>query len=187
MGLFEKFKQGLQKTQTKLAHEIKRIVTLSPRLSGSSLEELEAALLGADLGTAMTAQIIQAAKVAYESQGRAGVDFFEIATKEVEQSLSGCNPQLKSNPSGLTVVSVVGVNGTGKTTTSAKLAYYVQSRKQPAVLAACDTFRAAAIEQLKLWGQRLDIPVISSGYGADAAAVAHDAITAGLARSAAYL
>jgi len=187
MGLFEKFKQGLQKTQSKLSHEIKRIVTLSPRLSGNSLEELEAALLAADLGTAVTAQIMQAAKIAYESQGRAGSDFFEIARGEVEKSLAGSNPELKVNPAGLTIVSVVGVNGTGKTTTSAKLAYYMQSRKQPALLAACDTFRAAAIEQLKLWGERLDIPVISSAYGADAAAVAHDAITAGLARNAAYL
>jgi fused signal recognition particle receptor len=187
MGLFDKFKQGLQKTQSRLTHEIKRIVTLSPRLSGSSLEELEAALLGADLGTAMTAQIIQAAKVAYESQGRAGTDFFQIASQEVEQSLSTSNAELKCNPSGLTIVSVVGVNGTGKTTTSAKLAYYMQSQRKPAVLAACDTFRAAAIEQLKLWGQRLDIPVISGAYGADPASVAHDAVTAGLARGAAYL
>src|SRR4051812_29896110 len=128
MGLFEKFKQGLQKTQSRLTHEIKRIVTLSPRLSGSSLEELEAALLGADLGTAMTNQILDAARVAYESQGRAGNDFFEVARREIEKSLSGSNPALKSNPSGLTIVSVVGVNGTGKTTTSAKLAYYFQSR-----------------------------------------------------------
>ncbi len=77
----------------------------------------------------------------------------------------------------------MGVNGTGKTTTAAKLAHYVRAQKQTAYLAACDTFRAAAIEQLKLWGQRLDIPVISSAYGADPAAVAHDAIVAGQSRN----
>ena len=187
MGLFDKFKEGLQKTQNKLTHEIKRIVTLSPRLSGSSMEELEAALLAADLGTGMTAQILESARVAYESQGRGGVDFLEIAEREVEKSLSSANPALKYDPAGLTVVSVVGVNGTGKTTTSAKLAHYFQNRKQPSMLAACDTFRAAAIEQLKLWGEKLNVPVVSGAYGADAAAVAHDAVTAAQARKASYL
>ena len=81
----------------------------------------------------------------------------------------------------------MGVNGTGKTTTSAKLAHYVQSQKQTVLLAACDTFRAAAIEQLKLWGARLKVEVIASAYGADAASVAHDAVTAAQARKADYL
>jgi fused signal recognition particle receptor len=187
MGLFDKFKEGLQKTQSKLTHEIKRIVTLSPRLSGHSLEELEAALLAADLGTAMTTQIIEATKIAYESQGRGGIDFFDVARQEVEKSLSSSNPALTRNPNGLTVVSIVGVNGTGKTTTSAKLAHYIQGQGQTAVLGACDTFRAAAIEQLKLWGQRLNVPVISGAYGADPAAVAHDAVTAAQSRGSTYL
>jgi len=85
------------------------------------------------------------------------------------------------------VVSVVGVNGTGKTTTSAKLAHLAQSRGEIAVLAACDTFRAAAIEQLKLWGQRLKVEVVTGAYHADPAAVAHDAITAAQARGAHFL
>src|SRR5258706_15617078 len=88
MGLFQKFKDGLQKTQSKLVHEIKRIVTLSPKLTGSTLEELEAALLGADLGTAMTQQIICAVRKAYETQGRSGLAIFEIAQNEIESSLS---------------------------------------------------------------------------------------------------
>ncbi|MDB6033962.1 MAG: Signal recognition particle receptor FtsY [Verrucomicrobiales bacterium] len=187
MGLFDKFKEGLQKTQSKLTHEIKRIVTLSPRLSGHSLEELEVALLAADLGTAMTSQIIEATKLGYETQGRAGLDFFDVARQEVEKSFSTSNPSLKRNPNGLTVVSIVGVNGTGKTTTSAKLAHYVQSQGQTAVLGACDTFRAAAIEQLKLWGERLNVPVISGAYGADPAAVSHDAVTAAESRGATFL
>jgi fused signal recognition particle receptor len=85
------------------------------------------------------------------------------------------------------VVSIVGVNGTGKTTTAAKLAYQLQAQGQKAMLAACDTFRAAAIEQLKLWGQRLQTPVIAGAYGADPSSVAHDAVTAALARQADYL
>jgi len=187
MGLFAKFKAGLQKTQSKLTHEIKRIVTRSPKLERGTLEELEAALIGADLGMAMTTQIIEAVKKSYETQGGAGLDVFAVAKAEVEKSLAANKSDLITAPGGLTVVSIVGVNGTGKTTTSAKLAHWTQSQNKTALLAACDTFRAAAIEQLKLWGERLKVEVVASSYGADAAAVAHDAITAAKARNAAYV
>jgi len=187
MGLFEKFKAGLQKTQAKLTHEIRRIVTRSPKLTAGTIEELEAALIGADLGMPMTTQILAAVKKAYETQGGAGLDVFAIASGEVEKSLSTGDSKLRQAESGLTVVSMVGVNGTGKTTTAAKLAHMIQARGQTAVLAACDTFRAAAIEQLKLWGQRLKVPVIAGADKADPASVAHDAITAANARQAHYL
>src|SRR5882672_6565066 len=187
MGLFEKFKAGLQKTHAKLAHEIKRVITRSPKLTGQSLEELEAALIAADLGMPMTTQIIAAVKKAYETQGGAGLDVFAIATAEVEKSLASNQSALRKADSGLTVISIVGVNGTGKTTTAAKLAWLIQSRGETAMLAACDTFRAAAIEQLKLWGQRLKVTVIAGADKADPASVAHDAITAAHARKANYL
>jgi fused signal recognition particle receptor len=187
MGLFAKFKAGLQKTHSKLAHEIKRIITRSPKLGTASLEELEAALIAADLGLAVTQQIVSAVKQAYESQGTTGHDVFAIARAEVEKNLSSNRADLIKAPQGPTVVSIVGVNGTGKTTTAAKLAHAIQSRGETAVLAACDTFRAAAIEQLKLWGQRLKIDVVAGAYGADAASVAHDAVTAAQARQADFL
>jgi fused signal recognition particle receptor len=187
MGLFAKFKAGLQKTHSKLVHEIKRIVTRSPKLDAATLEELEAALIGADLGTEMTTQIVGAVKREYETQGSTGLNVFAVAEREVAESLSANQPELRRAPSGLTVVSIVGVNGTGKTTTAAKLAHLVQSRGQSALLAACDTFRAAAIEQIKLWGQRLKVEVVAGAYGADAASVAHDAVTAALARKIDYL
>src|ERR1041385_6217704 len=136
MNLFAKFKAGLAKTHSKLAHEIKRIATRSPKLAGESLEELEAALIAADLGTAVTAQIVAAVKQAYESQGTTGHDVFAIARAEVEKNFSSNKPDLLKAPDGPTVVSIVGVNGTGKTTTSAKLAHLVQSRKKTALLAA---------------------------------------------------
>jgi fused signal recognition particle receptor len=167
MDLFSKFKAGLAKTHAKLTHEIKRIVTRSPKLTAESLEEIELALIAADLGMAMTTQIVSAA--------------------EIEKSLSTNKADLLKAPNGPTVVSIVGVNGTGKTTTSAKLAHYIQSQKKTVLLAACDTFRAAAIEQLKLWGTRLKVDVIASAYGADAASVAHDAVTAATARKTDYL
>jgi fused signal recognition particle receptor len=187
MGLFDRVKAGLQKTHGKLAHEIKRVVTRSPKLTSATVEELEGALLGADLGVAMTHQIIAAVKKAYETQGGSGVDVFTVARNEVEKSLPSNQSELREHTGGPTVISIVGVNGTGKTTTAAKLAYLIQARGQTALLAACDTFRAAAIEQLKLWGRRLNVPVVAGDYGADAAAVAHDAVTAALARKADYL
>ena len=187
MGLFAKFKAGLQKTRGKLAHEVQRIVSRSPKLDAVTLEELEAALLAADLGLAMTAQITDAVKQAYESQGTAGHDVFAIARREVEKGLSENKAELHHAPKGPTVVSIVGVNGTGKTTTAAKLANLIQSQRKTSLLAACDTFRAAAIEQIKLWGQRLNVEVIAGAYGADAASVAHDAVTAAQSRNADYL
>jgi fused signal recognition particle receptor len=187
MGLFAKFKAGLAKTHGKLAHEIKRIVTRSPKLTADSIEELEAALIAADLGLAMTGQIIAAVRKSYEAQGGAGLDVFAIARNEIEKSLSINKNELRKMPGELCVVSIIGVNGTGKTTTSAKLAHFVQSQKKSALLAACDTFRAAAIEQIKIWGTRLKIEVIAGAYGADAASVAHDAVTAAQARKADFL
>ena len=187
MGLFAKIKAGLQRTQNKLAHEIKRIITRSPKLDAAALEELEAALIGADLGMDVTTHIVSAVKKAYETQGSSGLDVFAIATREVEASLGSNNTGLRTAPAKPTVVSIVGVNGTGKTTTAAKLAHLVQSRGQSTLLAACDTFRAAAIEQIKLWGHRLKVEVVAGAHGADAAAVAHDAVTAALARKVDYL
>src|ERR1700690_3776233 len=187
MGLFAKFKAGLKKTHSQLAHEIKRIVTRSPRLDAATLEELEAALIAADLGLAVTGQIVAAVKHAYETQGGAGLDVFTIARAEVEKNLLANKADLIKAANGPTVVSIVGVNGTGKTTTAAKLAHLLQSQKKTVLLAACDTFRAAAIEQIKLWGQRLKIEVVAGAYGADAASVAHDAVTAAHARPEGYL
>jgi len=187
MSLFAKFKAGLAQTQARLTHEIKRIVTRSPRLTADSMEELEAALIAADLGMAMTGQIISAVKKNYETQGGAGLDFLAVARSEIEKSFPADSSTLREIPNGVCVVSIVGVNGTGKTTTSAKLAHYFQAQKKSVLLAACDTFRAAAIEQLKLWGTRLKIDVIAGAYGADAASVAHDAVTAAQARKADYL
>jgi len=187
MGLFLKFKAGLAKTHAKLTHEIKRIVTLSPKLTTESLEEIEHALIAADLGMAMATQIVTAVKLTFETQGTAGLDYLAIARAEIEKSLSSNKPDLLKAAHGTTVVSIVGVNGTGKTTTSAKLANYFQAQKKSVLLDACDTFRAAAIEQIKLWGTRLKVEVIAGSYGADAASVAHDAVTAAQARRADYL
>src|SRR5579859_1740033 len=106
MGLFDKFKAGLQKTHSKLTHEIRRIITRSPRLDAESLEELEMALIAADLGMEMTGQIIAAVKKAYETQGRDGLDVFGVAEREVEASLALSRADLARAADGPTVVSI---------------------------------------------------------------------------------
>ena len=117
MGLFDKFRDGLKKTQDKLVHEIKRIVTFSPKLTEATIDELEMALIAADFGMEMTTRIVEAVRKEYESQGRGGLDVFGVARGELQEALSKSDLGLRRNPKGLTVVSVVGVNGTGKTTT----------------------------------------------------------------------
>ena len=186
MGLFDKFKAGLQRTQEKLSHEITRIVTGSPKLDEDTLEEIEVALIGADLGMPMTQRILSAVRDSYETQGKDGLDVLGVARREIATSFTGGIQGLEEQD-GLTVVSMVGVNGTGKTTTTAKLANRIHATGKTSVLAACDTFRAAAVEQLKEWGGRLNVPVIAGNYGADPAAVAHDAVTAAHARKADFL
>ena len=187
MGLFDKFKAGLQRTQAKLSQEIHRIVSRSPKLDDDTFEEIECTLISADLGLPMTQRILVGVKDSYESQGKDGLDVLAVARREVVSTFNRGTSDLHRQPEGLTVVSLVGVNGTGKTTTAAKLAHRVQASGDGAMLAACDTFRAAAVEQLKEWGGRLEVPVIAGNYGADPAAVGHDALSAAQARKADYL
>jgi fused signal recognition particle receptor len=144
MGFFDKLKASLQKTQEKFAHEIKRIVTFSPTITTHSIEELEAVLIGADFGTAMTEQIVTAVRKAYETQGREGLDVYAIARREMEKELNAAVIPLRAEP-GLTVVSIVGVNGTGKTTTTAKLATLFLHQATTGAMAAGTTCPPAAI------------------------------------------
>ena len=190
MGLFSKFFSGLQKTQSKLSGELKRIVSRSPKFTEDNAEELEAVLLASDMGFAVTEQIVDAVREQYQSSGGQAGDVLQVAQSVVETSLgSDDDEQTKrlAKRDDLTVVSLVGVNGAGKTTTAAKLANRVKTEGANPMLAACDTFRAAAIEQLNLWGNRLDIPVVSSEYGADPASVAHDAVNSALSKGSDYL
>jgi len=200
MNLFQKFRDGLKKTSTKLAAEIKRIVTRAPRLDAAAIEELEAVLIASDIGIGTTTRIIEQTRAAAKSAGTA--DVFAIARAEIERELgvgqassrSGNAPPTGKMPVQLaraatppTVILLAGVNGTGKTTSTAKLAHYLKAQGHTVLLAACDTFRAAAIEQLKIWGDRVGCDVIASAYGADSAALAFDAVGAALSRKVDYL
>ena len=187
MGLFSKFFSGLQKTQNNLSSELKRIISRSPKLTDDDVEDLEAVLLSSDMGFTVTEQIIEAVRKEYESSSGQTGNILEIAKSIVEKNFSHTDNNLIKNDNDLTVISLVGVNGAGKTTTAGKLAHYIKDSGRRPMLAACDTFRAAAIEQLNLWGSKLDIPVISSEYGADPASVAHDAVNSSLSKEVDYL
>ena len=186
MGLFTKLFSGLKNTQSKLSTEIRRIISRSPKLTEDDIEELEAALLASDIGLAVTGRVIDAVREKYESSGGKSGSVLEVAQTEVMSCLGDNNTSLAKRD-GLTVVSLVGVNGAGKTTTAAKLANRVKTAGGKPMLAACDTFRAAAIEQLNLWGTQLNIPVVSSNYGADPASIAHDAANSALGNNNDYL
>ena len=135
MGLLDKFRSGLKQTQEKLSHELKRIVTFSPRLTETSIEDLEVALIGADFGLTMTGEIVEAVRRSYETQGKGGPDLFGVARAELEKALKKEDHALVRADSPPTVVSIVGVNGTGKTTTCAKLAFLSQQQGHAPVLA----------------------------------------------------
>ena len=185
MNLFQKFRDGLKKTSTKLAAEIKRIVTRAPRLDAAAIEELEAVLIASDIGIGTTTRIIEQTQAAAKSAGTA--DVFAIARAEIARELGGVTHPLAKAGTAPTVILLAGVNGTGKTTSTAKLAHYLKAQGHTVLLAACDTFRAAAIEQLKIWGDRVGCDVIASAYGADSAALAFDAVGAALSRKVDYL
>jgi len=192
MNVFQKLRDGLRKTSSKLATEIKCIVTRAPKLDEKALDELEAALIGCDIGVGTATRIIEQVKEASREPGTA--DVFAIARAEIERELSipfggagvpACGLSKALQPP--TVVLLAGVNGTGKTTSAAKLAHWLKGQGNTVLLAACDTFRAAAIEQLKIWGQRVGCDVIAGQYGADSAAIAYDALEAAMKRGVDYL
>ncbi|MEY2545982.1 MAG: fused signal recognition particle receptor [Verrucomicrobiota bacterium] len=141
-------------------------------------DELEAALIRADLGVAMTMRIIDRAKEreAWSALGIGNV--IEVAREEILQVLPKRAEPLRSLGDRPAVVLVVGVNGTGKTTSTAKLAHYLLQDRHTVLLAAADTFRAAAIEQLGIWAERLGVPMIRGEYNADPAALCYDAYEA---------
>ena len=150
------------------------IATVRGTSTASSLDwaELEKELLASDLGPALVAQLLETAKK------ERGDDAVAAITRILNEQLSSKSREL-SQTTEMSVLLVVGVNGTGKTTSVAKLATYLTSRGEKVVLGAADTFRAAAVDQLKTWGERLQIPVVSGKENGDPAAVAFDAAKSG--------
>ena len=185
LGLFKKVRDGLAKTHDKLIGEIKRIVARAPRLDAESLDELEAALIGSDIGVETTMRIIEEVRKA--SAETREVDVVSIARRIISEALASQPAALRTAQQAPTVIVLLGVNGTGKTTSTAKLAHLLKQDGRSVLLAACDTFRAAAIEQLKIWGERTGCDVITGQYNSDSAAIAFDALDAAVSRKCDYL
>jgi fused signal recognition particle receptor len=188
-GLFNKFKEGFSKTVSAIANKTRGLFG-GRKIDAASLEALEEALYTADFGVETTNEILGEIKQAYgsdqELQGRQAA---EIGAAVLQRALAGAEGVLdgattSGNP---VVIAMIGVNGSGKTTTSAKLAWKLKEDGKTVTLAACDTFRAAAVEQLKSWATRLDLDIVASHTGADAASVAFDAWQAAKSRGRDYL
>ncbi len=186
-GLFKKFKDGFAKTVAAISDQTAGIF-FGKRIDADSLDELEEALITADFGVETTAEILTEIKQAYTAdktlQGRQAA---EIGAAVLQRVLAGAEGTLGAADVKPTVIAMIGVNGSGKTTTAAKLGWRLKQDGRTVTLAACDTFRAAAVEQLKSWATKLDIEVVASHPGADAAAVAFDAWQAAKARDRDYL
>lgn len=148
-------------------------------------DELEEALIRADLGVPMTLRILEALRGRGNSV--TGETAAAVAREEILNVLPATLPHLRPLPSKPKAILVVGVNGTGKTTSSAKLAHWFKSHRHSCILVAADTFRAAAIEQLDVWGQRLGIDVVKSQYQGDSAALCYDAWTSAQKRNIEFL
>jgi len=167
VGFFEKLRQGLEKTRKTFFDGIKQLLGVG-RIDEETLQELEELLIAADVGHQTTTWIIEKLKRERSDDPIASLKKILVELLDADTSLN-----LTGSPS---VISVVGVNGSGKTTSVAKLASQFQAMGKSVVMTAADTFRAAAIEQLKVWGERINCTVIAHEEGSDPAAVAYDAV-----------
>ncbi|MDD3155776.1 MAG: signal recognition particle-docking protein FtsY [Victivallaceae bacterium] len=187
-SIFSIFKRGLEKSSTLVTRSVVSLFTGEKKWEAQDFQRLEAGLLRADFGVPATERIVADIQDRY-SRGKiaTGEDILAVAREDAAAILRSNLRALAKSESGPTVLLFVGVNGSGKTTTIGKLADKLSKEGHTCMLAACDTFRAAAIEQLQLWGERTHCPVIAGKHGGDPAGIAFDAAKAAVARSVEYL
>ena len=195
MGLFDFFSKekketldkGLEKTKTSIFDKISRVIVGKSKVDEEVLDELEEILISSDVGVETTVKIIRRIEARVERDKYTSVQELDRILREEAAALLAENNSQDVNNSYETdhlpkpyVMLVVGVNGVGKTTTIGKLAHQFHKRGKKVVLGAADTFRAAAVDQLKLWGQRVGVPVIEHGMNTDPSAVAFDTVKKGM-------
>jgi fused signal recognition particle receptor len=182
LSLLKKFREGLAKTVSAITAKTHGLFG-GRRIDASSLETLEEALFAADFGVETTAEILGEIETAVrrdkELEGRRAA---EIGAEVLRRALAGSEGSVPRAAAPPTVIVLIGVNGSGKTTTAAKLGWRLKQEGGTVLLAACDTFRAAAIDQLRSWATRLDLELVSNKPGSDPAAVAFDAVQAARSR-----
>jgi fused signal recognition particle receptor len=182
MGIFEKIKNGLAKTRDQLVTQIEWVISGKP-IDESVFDEIEEAVILSDAGLETTELLMASLKEKWKrGQVKTSEDVKKVMSEEIEKMLSGIEVPVITNGSKPFVILCIGVNGVGKTTTIAKIANIYISSGKTVLLGACDTFRAAAIEQLQVWADRLHIDVVKHAEGSDPAAVAFDATKAAKAR-----
>lgn len=184
----ERMKEAVTRTRENLAERIEEVVSFNKEIDSNTLDDLEATLISADLGTATTQQVLD--KLREKADRKQIGNVYELKRLLKEELLAILNAAVRpartvSNPP--EVILVVGVNGTGKTTTIGKLAGVLRSQGKTVLLCAADTFRAAAIDQLEIWGGRTGTEVIRTKPGGDPAAVLFDALQAASARHTDYV
>ncbi len=183
MGFFEKLKNGLKNTKDALASKIESVINSFTKIDEDFFEELEETLILSDIGAVTSANICEELRREVKRTGTSDpAEVKSLLKKIIADILSGDNSlKLDTKPS---VILVIGVNGAGKTTTIGKLANNLKTSGKKVIVAAADTFRAAAIEQLEEWTNRAGVDIIKHAEGADPAAVVYDALQAGKARGA---
>jgi fused signal recognition particle receptor len=184
MGLLERLRLGLRRTRDAFGQALVRVVR-GRKLDEELLEEIEETLLRSDVGVATSARLVEELREAGKrGEVRTGEEILPFLKKDLVARLAQGTGQLVYAPEKPTVILIVGVNGSGKTTSIAKLAGWLKGQGKKVVLAAGDTFRAAAVQQLTVWSNRLEIEIVRQETGADPAAVAFDAADAAFARGA---
>ena len=185
MGFFDRLKKGLTKTRDNLTSKIEKIVIGYADIDDDLLDEIEETLIMADVGVDTTEKLMTAVRKGIKRKEINGPeDLVPYLEKQIAAILTrdAADDAMHMAAEGPTVMLVIGVNGAGKTTTIGKLAAYYKAQGKSVMLAAADTFRAAAIDQLQVWGDRTGVPVIRHQEGSDPAAVAFDAVKAAKAR-----
>jgi len=185
MGLFDRFKKGLTRTREKLATGMRSVLRIGQRIDEETLHRLENVMLAADFGPATAAKLIEVVRGGWKSGEIAEEQqVTEYLRRHVVSLWSEADRSIRFSGSGPTVILVTGINGSGKTTSVAKLGHYFTQSGKRVILGACDTFRAAAVEQLTIWSQRVGVQIVKHDQGADPGAVAYDACEAAVARNA---
>jgi fused signal recognition particle receptor len=177
-----KWRSGLSRTRNSTFGRIANLLGIT-ELNDEAWDDLEALLIQADLGVDTSGKILEELKKQASDEGWTKTDQLKQGLRSSLEKRIAAPPPLEFNPAGPTVILVVGVNGSGKTTSAAKLGKRFQSEGMSVSLAAADTFRAAAIEQLQTWGERLGLRVIAGQEGGDPGAVTYDAIKSAIARN----
>jgi fused signal recognition particle receptor len=178
-GFFDRMKQAVSRTRETFSSRIEGLVALTRTVDESALEDLETALLTSDLGVQTTTRILDALRDRARRQAiEGGEELRDLLKQELRAILEAPvaqNPPAARSAEGPSVTFLVGVNGTGKTTSAGKLAAWYRGRNRTVLLCAADTFRAAAIEQLEIWASRSGVEMIKTRQGGDPAAVLYDA------------